>query len=102
VTELIAARDWLTVCQLPPYADGLNPVETVIGHHKTDMGDGQPVLRCKAPARVEQEMWALFAVYQAICKIIGIGGGDRGRPPGHDQIPAYPGRRNGHRRGLSP
>ena len=37
------------------------------------MGDGQPVLRSKDPAGVEQEMWALFAVYQAICKIIGIG-----------------------------
>ncbi|MGH3289264.1 MAG: IS4 family transposase [Streptosporangiaceae bacterium] len=47
--------------------------ETVIGHHKTDMGEGQPVLRSKDPAGVEQEMWALFAVYQAICKITGIG-----------------------------
>ena len=25
--ELIAARDWLTVFQLPPYAHELNPVE---------------------------------------------------------------------------
>jgi hypothetical protein len=25
--ELIAARDWLTVYQLPPYAHELNPVE---------------------------------------------------------------------------
>jgi len=25
--ELIAARDWLTVCRLPPYAHELNPVE---------------------------------------------------------------------------
>ena len=25
--ELIAARDWLTVFQLPPYAPELNPVE---------------------------------------------------------------------------
>ena len=31
--------------------------ETVIGHHKTDMGAGQPVLRSKDPACVEQEMW---------------------------------------------
>jgi hypothetical protein len=30
--------------------------ETVTGHHKTDMGDGQPVLRSKDPAGVEQEM----------------------------------------------
>ncbi len=55
--------------------------ETVIGHHKTDMGDGQPVLRSKDPAGVEQEMWALFAVYQAICKIIGIGAAAVGIPP---------------------
>ena len=27
MTELIAARDWLTVFQLPPYAHDLNPVE---------------------------------------------------------------------------
>jgi DDE superfamily endonuclease len=27
MTELIAARDWLTVYQLPPYAHELNPVE---------------------------------------------------------------------------
>jgi hypothetical protein len=27
MTELIAARAWLTVCQLPPYAHELNPVE---------------------------------------------------------------------------
>ncbi len=25
MTELIASRDWLTVCQLPPYAHELNP-----------------------------------------------------------------------------
>jgi transposase len=29
MTELIAARDWLTVIQLPPYAHELNPVELV-------------------------------------------------------------------------
>jgi transposase len=27
--ELIAARDWLTVFQLPPYPHELNPVELV-------------------------------------------------------------------------
>jgi hypothetical protein len=27
MAELVAARDWLTVCQLPPYAPELNPVE---------------------------------------------------------------------------
>ena len=32
MTELIAARDWLTVFQLPPYAHELNPVELVWSH----------------------------------------------------------------------
>src|SRR4249919_1241337 len=45
--------------------------ETVIGHHKTDMGQGQAVLRSKDPEGVSQEMWALFAVYQAIHTLIG-------------------------------
>jgi hypothetical protein len=35
--------------------------ETVTGHHKTDMGEGQPVLRSKDPEGVAQEMWATFA-----------------------------------------
>lgn len=55
--------------------------EAVIGHHKTDMGAGQPVLRSKDPAGVEQEMWALFAVYQAVCTITGIGAVAAGVPP---------------------
>ena len=46
--------------------------ETVTGRHKTDMGEGQPVLRSGDPEGVIQEMRALFAVYQAICKLIGI------------------------------
>jgi putative transposase len=29
VTGLIAARDWLTMFRLPPYAHELNPVEQV-------------------------------------------------------------------------
>jgi Insertion element 4 transposase N-terminal/Transposase DDE domain len=61
--------------------------ETVIGHHKTDMGDGQPVLRSKDPAGVEQEMWALFAVYQAICKITGAGAAAAGIPPDKISFP---------------
>ena len=61
--------------------------ETVIGHHKTDMGDGQPVLRSKDPAGVEQEMWALFAVYQAVCKITGIGAAAAGVPPDKISFP---------------
>jgi transposase len=32
--QLVAARDWLTVFQLPPYASELNPVESVWSHLK--------------------------------------------------------------------
>jgi hypothetical protein len=55
--------------------------ETVIGHHKTDMGEGQPVLRSGDPEGVMQEMWALFAVYQAICRIVGMAVNTAGIPP---------------------
>ena len=61
--------------------------ETVIGHHKTDMGDGQPVLRSKDPAGVLQEMWALFAVYQAICRVVGIAVNAAGIPPAQISFP---------------
>ncbi len=61
--------------------------ETVIGRHKTDMGEGQPVLRSKDPAGVQQEMWALFAVYQALCRIIGIGASAAGIPPARISFP---------------
>jgi hypothetical protein len=37
MTELIQARDWLTVCQLPPYAHELNPVELVWSHLKRSL-----------------------------------------------------------------
>jgi hypothetical protein len=61
--------------------------ETVIGHHKTDMGEGQPVLRSKDPEGVAQELWALFAVYQAICTLIGVGADAAGIPPGRISFP---------------
>ncbi len=37
--ELIAARDWLTVCRLPPYAHELNPVEPVWSHLKRSLAN---------------------------------------------------------------
>jgi hypothetical protein len=37
MTELIAARDWLTVFRLPPYAHELNPVEQVWSHLKRSL-----------------------------------------------------------------
>ena len=42
-------------------------------------GPARPALR--DPEGVAQEMWALFAVYQAICKLIGIGAIAMGIPP---------------------
>ena len=61
--------------------------ETVIGRHKTDMGEGQPVLRSKDPAGAAQEMWALFAVYQALCRLAGIGAHAAGIPPSRISFP---------------
>lgn len=55
--------------------------ETVIKHHKTDMGPGMPVLRSKDPEGVAQEMWALFAVYQALAHLIDAGVDATGLPP---------------------
>ena len=39
MTGLIAARDWLTVLQLPPYAHELNPVELVWSHLKRSLAN---------------------------------------------------------------
>jgi hypothetical protein len=61
--------------------------ETVIGHHKTDMGAGMPVLRSRDPEGVAQEMWALFAVYQAIHTLIGAATDATGIPPEQISFP---------------
>jgi transposase len=37
MAELIAARPWLTVYRLPPYAHELNPVESVWAHLKRSL-----------------------------------------------------------------
>ena len=39
MAELIAARPWLTVFQLPPYAHELNPVEPVWSHLKRSLAN---------------------------------------------------------------
>ena len=39
MAELIAARSWLTVYQLPPYAPELNPVEPVWSHLKRSLAN---------------------------------------------------------------
>jgi hypothetical protein len=61
--------------------------ETVIGHHKTDMGQGMAVLRSHDPEGVAQEMWALFAVYQAIHTLIGAAVDATGIPPDKISFP---------------
>lgn len=54
--------------------------EAVIRDHKTDMGQGRAVLSSKDPEGVAQEMWALFAVYQAIHALIGAAVDASGTP----------------------
>ena len=39
MAELVAARDWLTVYQLPPYAHEFNPVEPVWSHLKRSLAN---------------------------------------------------------------
>jgi transposase len=39
MAELIAARPWLTVYRLPPYAHELNPVEPVWAHLKRSLAN---------------------------------------------------------------
>jgi transposase len=39
MTDLIAARDWLTVYQLPPYAHELNPVGPLWSHMKRSLAN---------------------------------------------------------------
>ena len=39
MAELIAARDWLTVFRLPPYAHELNPVEPLWSHLKRSLAN---------------------------------------------------------------
>ena len=61
--------------------------ETVIGHHKTDLGAGMAVLPSLTPEGVAQEMWALFAVYQAIHIMIGAAVEATGIPPDRVSFP---------------
>ena len=39
MAEIIAARSWLTVYRLPPYAHELNPVEPVWAHLKRSLAN---------------------------------------------------------------
>jgi hypothetical protein len=86
VTDLTGTEDYPALDLACCYPDRWG-CETVIGRHKTDMGEGQPVLRSGDPEGAIQEMWALFAVYQAICKLIGIGVDAMGIPPARISFP---------------
>ncbi|HVB41314.1 MAG TPA: transposase [Streptosporangiaceae bacterium] len=86
VTSLLGIEEYPALdlaCRYPDRWDR----ETVIGHHKTGMGEGQPVLRSKDPDGVMREMRALFAVYQAICRIVGIAVSAAGIPPDRISFP---------------
>jgi putative transposase len=50
---LVAARDWLTVFQLPPYASELNPVESVWSRLKRSLANliKRDIAQLKAPAK---------------------------------------------------
>jgi hypothetical protein len=73
--ELIAARDWLTVFQLPAYAPELNPVETGLvkpqaaagqpgqaGHHPADRAGEDPAqadaVQTRTPRRLPGQAWS--------------------------------------------
>jgi len=86
VTDLLDIEEYPALDLACCYPDRWD-CETVIGHHKTDMGEGQPVLRSKDPEGVAQEMWALFAVYQPTCQLIGPGVNATGIPPGRISFP---------------
>ena len=86
VTDLLDTEEYPALDLACCYPDRWG-CETVIGRHKTDMGEGQPVLRSGDPEGVTQEMWALFAVYQAICRLAGIGADAMGIPPERISFP---------------
>ncbi|TCJ31562.1 IS4 family transposase [Parafrankia sp. BMG5.11] len=86
VTDLLDVEEYPALDLACAYPDRWG-CETVIGHHKTDMGEGQPVLRSKDPEGVAQEMWALFAVYQAIHTLVGAAVDATGIPPGRISFP---------------
>jgi hypothetical protein len=86
VTDLLDVEEYPALDLACCYPDRWG-CETVIGHHKTDMGEGQPVLRSRDPDGVMQEMWALFAVYQAIATIVGTAVNAAGIPPARISFP---------------
>ena len=60
--ELVAARDWLTVFQLPAYASELNPVESVWSHLKRSLANLANQARHHPAHRAGQDTTAADAV----------------------------------------
>jgi putative transposase len=60
---LVAARDWLTVFQLPPYASELNPVESVWSHLKLSLANliKRDIAQLKALAKTKAQAHAVPA-----------------------------------------
>jgi hypothetical protein len=105
MTELIAARGWLTVFQLPPYAHELNPVELVWSHQRVELAEvalsevGQrsfqvqdPAEADAVPARPPRRVRSLRA---GVTKRFEVqaGAGDRIERPTHTTTPLAPGSR---------
>jgi DDE superfamily endonuclease len=71
MAELIAARPWLTVFRLPPYAHELNPVEPVWAHLKRSLANltkhtiGELTVLVKTRLRRMQHRPALLAGFLA-------------------------------------
>ena len=76
--------------------------ETVIGHHKTDMGDGPAGAAQQGPGRRRAGNVGAVRRLPGDLQDHRDRGGGRGRPPGQDQLPACPGRRDRYRRGFFP
>src|SRR5260370_5164936 len=89
VTDLLDVKEHPALDLAGCYPDRWG-CETVIGHHKQDMGQGQPILRSGDPEGVIQEMWALLAVYQAVCRLVGIGVNAAGIPLATISFPHAP------------
>ncbi|MGH3915294.1 MAG: transposase [Pseudonocardiaceae bacterium] len=86
VTDLLDIEDYPALdlaCAYPMRWE----CETVIGHHKTDRGEGLAVLRSKDPEGVAQERGALFAVYQASHTLLGAAADAVGIPPDKISFP---------------
>jgi putative transposase len=57
--ELIAARDWLTVFRLPPYASEFNPVESVWSHLKRSLANLAKRDIAQLTALVKTRLWRM-------------------------------------------